>query len=151
MLGLFAFLLASCGFQLKSQVDIPDAFLSLRLNGDDQTMIDALSNILKQNGVSVVQDDSAPEIEIVQVQFRKSVEAVNNLGIATDYAYRYLVEYRIVDSSGTIRVPLEPIIQSGSLRYVVGRELEVEHEENFLKNQMANEIAGRIIRQLRWL
>ncbi len=151
LLALFALLIIGCGFQLKSQVDIPEEFSNLRLNGDDQGIIDALSEILKHNGIVVTWNDSAAEIEIMQSHFQKSVEAVNDLGIATGYAYRYSVEYRIVDRSGTIRVSPEVIRQSSSLRYEAGNELELEHEEGFLKRQMANEIAGRIIRQFRWL
>ena len=148
---LFVLLAAGCGFELKGQADIPEEFSSLRLNGDDQGMVDALGQILSQNGVVVTRADSAAEIEIVQSRFQKSVETVNALGVATGYAYRYSVEYRIVDSSGTVRVSSEVLSQSASLRYEVGNELELEHEESFLKQQMANEIAGRIIRRFRWL
>ncbi|MYB34047.1 MAG: hypothetical protein F4X92_02760 [Gammaproteobacteria bacterium] len=151
LLVLFALVFTGCGFQLKGQADIPEEFSNLRLSGDDQSMIGALSEILKQNEVVVTKNDSAAEIGIVQSHFQKSVETFNDLGVATGYAYRYSVEYRIVDRTGTIRVPSEVIRQSGSLRYEVGSELELEHEENFLKQQMAHEIAGRIIRQFRWL
>ena len=144
-------LIAGCGFQLKGQADIPEEFSSLRLNGDDQDMIDALREVLSQNGIVVTRNDSVAEIEIVQSHFQKSVETIDDLGIATGYAYRYSVEYRIVDGSGTIRVPPGMIRKSSSLRYAAGNELELEHEENFLKQQMAHEIAGRIIRQFRWL
>lgn len=140
-----------CGFQLKGRSDVPDEFSPLRVNGVDWQMIEALTDILSQHGVSVTSDDSVAEILIVRSDFQKFVETVNNMGIATGHAYRYTVEYRITDSAGTLKAPDEIISKSASLRYEVGDDLEVEEEEGFLKQQMANEIAGRIIRQLHWL
>ncbi|MCY4275151.1 MAG: hypothetical protein OXE41_07140 [Gammaproteobacteria bacterium] len=150
-LVLLALLMTSCGFQLKGRTDIPREFSSLWVTSNDQNMIDALSDVLKKNGVILIQADSAAEIAIVNTHFSKSVETVNDLGVATGYAYRYSVEYKIIDKSGTVRVQPVVISQSSSLRYEVGNELIIEHEENFLKEQMADEIAGRIIRHLRWL
>ncbi len=151
LLVLFSLLMISCGFHLKGQTDIPEEFSILKVKSHDQSMTDALSDVLKKQEVILTQFDSAAEIEIVNSDFHKSVETVDELGVATGYAYRYTVEYKILDKLGRVRVPPVEISQSSSLRYEVGSELAIEHEENFLKQQMANAIAGRIIRQLRWL
>lgn len=146
-----AMLLVGCGFQLKDHVDIPNAYSPIRLSGSDGMVIEAISDILSQHRVLTTTDDSAAEIRIERDEFQKAVETVNSLGIATGYAYRYTVEYRITDRRGVVKVPNEVISQSTSLRYEAGNELEIENEEHFYKRQMALELAGRIIRRLRWL
>lgn len=143
--------LAGCGFHLKGGPDVPEAFSRLKLSGDDPQLIDALGEMLERNGASVTADETAAEIRIVRSDYRKTVQTVDAQGIATGYAYRYTVEYRILDGQGAVLVPDGLLSQVGSLRYEARNELEIEDEEAFMKRQMTNEIAERIVRRLRWL
>ncbi|MXZ81354.1 MAG: hypothetical protein F4Z15_08360 [Gammaproteobacteria bacterium] len=151
LVAVCAAALAGCGFHLKGGPDVPEAFSRLKLSGDDPQLIDTLREMLERNGASVTADETAAEIRIVRSDYRKTVETVDDRGVATGYAYRYTVEYRILDGHGAVLVPDGLLSQVASLRYEAGNELEIEDEETFMKRQMTSEIAERIIRQLRWL
>ena len=69
-------------------------------------------------------------------------------GLATGYDYIYTVDYNVTGSEGAVLQPLATISQHRTLDYKPAQALAIEEEEEFLKQEMEQEIILQLLRRL---
>ena len=142
-------LFAGCGFKLRGNFDMSPELETLSIQGGERELVDQLSTILVKSGSTIVDAQSeAPSLLIEISEFEREVRTTDADGIATGFKYQYNVEYLVIDAAGEELQPRAIISQIRSLDYEPGNELEVEEEEEFLREEMEKEIVLQIMRRL---
>lgn len=142
-------LLTSCGFKLRGQFNMPEGLSPMSIQGGDVDLNEALANGIRQNNITVVQDETdAAVLRITRSEFERKVRTTDSNGLATGYTYRYEVEFEIEDNEGTLLRRNQEILQIRSVDYDPSEQLQVEEEEEFLKEEMEQEITLQILRRM---
>ena len=101
------------------------------------------------NGITVVDAGAdSPTLTLSRSEFNRRAVVTDADGIATEYEYTYHVDFKVSDVNGEVLLPLSSISRFNTLNYDVGNELEIEEEEEFLKESMEKNIVLQIVREL---
>ncbi len=142
-------LLPGCGFKLRGSYQLSTALIQLSIEGGKRELVERLTRILMDNGITVVDAGSdSPTLILSRSEFNRKTVGTDADGIATEYEYNYHVDFRVSDVNGEVLLPLSSISRFNTLNYDVGNELEIEEEEKFLKESMEKDIVLQIVREL---
>ncbi len=147
LIGLF--LLTGCGFKLRGSYQLSTQLSEISIQGGNREIVERLTGILTGNGVAVVAAGSgAPTLSLSLVEFDKEALSTDVAGIATEFEYTYLVKFNVMDANGEVLLPESSISVLNTLEYNPDDELEFEGEEEFLEEEMEQDIALQIMREL---
>ncbi|MEM7195190.1 MAG: LPS assembly lipoprotein LptE [Pseudomonadota bacterium] len=142
-------LLTGCGFKLRGQFNLPPSVSPMFIEGGDFELKEALEDGLRQNEVAISETpDGSAVLRMLRSEFERNVRTTDSQGLATGYTYRYNVEFEIEDNRGTLLRRNQKIQQIRSVDYDPSEQLQVEEEEEFLKEEMEQEISLQILRRL---
>ena len=142
-------LLTSCGFKLRGNFEMSPELEQLSIEGGERSLVEKLTELLEKSGSNIVDSSSeAPTLNLTNSEFVRDVETQSADGIATGFDYTYQVDYNVVDAEGESLLAPATSTQFRTLVYEVGNELEVEDEEEFLKDEMEKELVLQIVRRL---
>ncbi len=142
-------LLAGCGFKLRGSYELSTQLPEISIEGGNRAIVERLTAIWTGNDIAVVATGSgAPTLSLSRVEFDKETVSTDATGIATEFEYTYLVEFSVMDANGEVLLPQSSISVFNTLEYDPGDELEFEEEEEFLKEEMEQDIALQITREL---
>ena len=144
-----ATLVSGCGFKLRGDFTMPEALSTVSVEGGNLALNDQLKDYLERSGSTVVDNrDESATIVLSRTEFERDVATTSSDGLATGYNYQYIVDFEVLDAQGEVLQPRATINQFRSLNYEAGNELEVEREEEFLREEMEKEISLQIMRRL---
>jgi LPS-assembly lipoprotein len=149
-LGLAA-LLPACGFHLQDQAELPREMAALKLDIHDRYSPFArrLLILLEQNGVHVVDGDAATAIlEIPVNSVVKEILTIGDNARVREYRIRHEVRFRLVDPAGRVLVAEQTLRQSRVISFDEQDILGAAQEEEFLRRNMADNLARLVIRRL---
>ena len=142
-------LITSCGFKLRGTYEMSSALSQIFVDGGNREIREQLIKRLEQSGSSVVSNgDDAPTLFIIKSDFERILRSTDADGIATGYDYRYELDFSVEDNDGTVLQPPSSIFQQRSLDYDPENNLAAQAEEEFLREEMENEIVLQIMRRL---
>ena len=142
-------LLSGCGFKLRGSYPLSAQFSQISILGEERQLVARLAAILASNGATVVAAGSAsPTLSLSRSEFMRQTASADATGIATRFDYSWLVEFSVLDADGAILLSGSPVSVSDTLEYDPDDEPGFEREEEFLREQMEQEIALQIMRQL---
>jgi LPS-assembly lipoprotein len=142
-------LLSSCGFKLRGNFEIPEQLTQVTIDGGEREFTDQLTEVLVKNGSSVVEGGAeASTISITKSEFERFVRTKDSQGLATGYSYTYIIDFHVNDKEGERLLKSSTVSQFRTQEYESGNELEVEKEEEFLKEDMVKELVLQMVRRL---
>ena len=156
LLVLSLTLVAGCGFNLRGNFELSSALSRISIEGGNRPLNEKLREQLEQrrpqSGSAAAEADSdGATLFISKSEFQRTVRTVDENGLATGYDYIYTIDYSVTDSEGAVLLPLAVISQHRTLDYEpdhYSRALAIEEEEEFLKQEMQQEIILQLLRRL---
>lgn len=150
LLTLSAALLSGCGFALRGSVNLPDSINRVTVAGADLEMVDRLEDALETNGASIAPagDEQAAVLELTLSEFDREVRTTDANGLATSYTLRYRVGYDMRTAAGDELQINQRLVQKRVFDYDPLQQLQSEEEEEFLKEEMQEEIVLQVLRRL---
>ncbi|MDP7490861.1 MAG: LPS assembly lipoprotein LptE [Arenicellales bacterium] len=142
--------LSACGFHLRGQVELAPLLSAPWVKSSDAALAADLRNALRQSGVTPVKDPAVATaiIDLVSVNYSRSVQSVDARGIATGYRLKYHVIYRVVDRSGRLLVDNTGLSVTRDLAYQSDQVLQKQKEEKILREALRQDVVRQIIRRL---
>ena len=142
--------LSGCGFALRGNIALPDTLKTVAVLGDDADLVNQLEDTLRRSDVTVTTADNenAVQIDLGEVRYQRSVNSTDSNGRATSYNLNYKVEYNVIAANGTALQTDQRISQTRLLDYNPEQELQSQEEEEFLQQEMREEIVLQLIRRL---
>ena len=146
-----ATLVGGCGFHLRGEIQLPTAFTATYVEGTDSELVTDLKVALRAAGAGLVNtpDNASARLELVRVDYGRTVRRVNAQGIAVGYELRYDVTYRLRGRNKQELVPNVRVVLKRALDYSdLKQVLQKEIEEKALRQAMREEIVRRMIARL---
>lgn len=143
-------LVSGCGFALRGNVTLPDSLNKLALIGGEQELNQELEDALEVAGVTIVDegDETASTMTFSVAELEREVRTTDANGLATAYDLRYRVAYDVRDSAGEELQINQTLIQTRVFDYDPLQQLQAEEEEQFLREEMRQELVLQILRRL---
>jgi LPS-assembly lipoprotein len=145
---IVAALLASCGFQLRGQAQLP--FQTLYIPGNSPLALELKRNLAVASRTRLV--DSPKEAEAVlgftQESREKVILSFTSAGRVQEYQLRYRVGFRVTDPKGQVYLPTSEILLMRELTYNDAQVLSKEAEEGLLYRDMQADMVQQILRRM---
>ena len=149
-ISLIFLIVSGCGFHLRGQQSIPDYMEKTYVKGDNTELVAKLNLELRSRGAQAIkeQSDATIIIDLTRVTYLREVRSIDNRGKVNGYVSKYEVEYRLLMPNEDILLDKTLITLSSSLEYDSGQVLELELEEELLRDELLNQLAKRIAQRL---
>ena len=144
-------LLNGCGFHLQSKPELPPEMQRTRLEIQSpySQFARRLETHLEQSGVSVVTAlDGAAILEVPVNDTRKEIQSIGDNARVREFRVRHTVQFRLLASDGTELIPLQTFEQSRVYSFDEQDILAAEREDEFLRNDLADNLARMVVRRL---
>ena len=141
-------LLASCGFQLRGQAQLP--FQSLYVPGSSPLVVELKRNLASASKARLVSDPKEAEAVLgFTGEVRdKVILSYNTAGRVSEYQLRYRVGFRVTDPKGQVYVPTSEILLTRDIAFNDAQVLSKESEESLLYRDMQSDMVQQILRRL---
>jgi LPS-assembly lipoprotein len=143
--------LAACGFQLQGRQALPAVLTTLEVDTSDRhsDFTAALRRSLAASGAQLVAhaDADGTVLRIVRDEVTERVLSVDARNIPTDYELIYEVEVS-VRAGGKELMTAEPFTLSRIYSFDETRLLAKEREKDILREALARDMAGVVMRRL---
>ncbi|MBS1269326.1 MAG: LPS-assembly lipoprotein LptE [Gammaproteobacteria bacterium] len=142
-------LASGCGFHLRGKLPISERLQPIAVSISDRGLRDEMVKALKASGADVVSDETTARavLDMYDVTFERKVNTIDTRGKVTGYKLRYDVKYRVVDEKDKELRDAKLKIEK-SYNFDPNQVLQAKKEEEALKENMIEELARRIMRQL---
>ena len=144
-------LLNACGFHLQSKPELPPEMQRtvLEIQSPYSQFARRLETHLEQSGVNVVTAlDGAAILEVPVNSTRKEIQSIGDNARVREFRVRHTVQFRLLDSDGTEMIPLQTFEQSRVYSFDEQDILAAEREDEFLRNDLADNLARMVVRRL---
>jgi LPS-assembly lipoprotein len=140
--------LSGCGFHLRGKIDVPESLMRLHVKGTDIELKRDIEKSLKFSDIEIVEEgDNAALLDISNTTYLKEVNGTTSRGTASNYKMTYTVNYVVYDADGEV-LQKDSVKQNRTLAYDVTRVLLFEREEQFLMEEMRQELVSFILRRM---
>jgi len=144
-------LLSACGFQLQGRAKLPDPLNRAFVEAPDaQTdFVQGLRKALINSGADVVKqrDSASAVVQILQDEVTTRVLTVSANNLPRDYEVTYTVEFAVRASDQEILAP-QKLSVSRDYSFDERMLLAKEHEESQLREGLAHDLVGLVMRRL---
>jgi|SRR5689334_5148439 len=145
-------LMASCGFHLRKEADLPASMKRVHIQIADPSspLAKDLAKALPRSGTEIV-DNVEPGVAVMNISanaFSTDVLTVGGNARATEYALRYHVELEVEDAAGTALLPKQTIELSREFTFDASQALGVAAEVDLLTQELQRDMTQTILRRL---
>jgi LPS-assembly lipoprotein len=141
----------ACGFQLQGRQALPAALATLQLDTADRhsDFTTALRRSLQASGARLVASAAAQDavVLVMRDEVSERVLSVDARNIPTDFELTYEVEIA-VRAGGKELMPAEPFMLSRIYSFDETKLLAKEREKDVLREALARDLAGVVLRRL---
>lgn len=146
-------LVSGCGFKLRADFELPSVLSRIAIVGGNRSLNEQFREQLRekrqQSSTALTETDSGgATLFISKSEFQSTVRSVDKNGLATSHDYIYTIEYNVTDDNGAVVQPLATLSQHRTLDYQPEQALAIAAEEEFLKQEMEQEIVLQLLRRL---
>ena len=144
-------MLGACGFKLQTRADLPPEMQRIRLEITDpySEFARRLVTQLEQSGVKVVTALDAGVVLVVPVnESRKEIQSIGDNARVREFLVRHTVKFRLIDAQGNELIPMQTFEQSRVYSFNEQDILAAEREDEFLRNDLAENLARMVVRRL---
>jgi LPS-assembly lipoprotein len=143
--------LSACGFQLQGHIPLPAVVKSPYLEAPDaqSDFVASLRHALLSNGAQLVQDrtKATAVVSILKDNVARRVLSVSALNQPNEYEVTYTVSFSVTAGSKELLPPQE-VTATRSYSFDERLLLAKGHEEDILRQDMANDLARMVMRRL---
>ncbi len=147
---LGAGLATGCGFHLRGTFVVPEALSTVYVEGSDVDIVRQLKDSLASSGAQVLSErtEDAAVVQLLRSDYARQVRTVDTRGLATSYELVYTVAYRVLDGNGETLAQVPAFELRRDFNFDSSQLLQKRNEEQFLREDMQEEIVQRILRRL---
>ena len=147
---LVSALLASCGFHLRGKYEYADALNPVFIISEDRDFIYELEEVFDFSDLPVTSSASAANavLEFTSELYTRSPITLDDRGRATRYRLSYTMRYRVLNSNGDALLTIATASASRILDYNPSQVLQADSEEQFLKEEMYEDLSQTVARRL---
>jgi LPS-assembly lipoprotein len=142
---------SACGFHLQGRDRLPEymAVVYLATDNEHTAFVHALKETLEASGVrvSAAPEDAGTTVRIMRDESEQRVLSVSARNTPEEYAVTYELEYA-VESRGAEVLEPQRLELERSYAYDETAVLAKQREEEQLREVMARDLAGRVMRRL---
>ncbi len=133
--------LTSCGYHLRSAIDIPEVMKSVYLEGAGTLLRKEMGQSLKAaDGELVgVPTQAGMVIKILRDDMRRRVLSLDSVGKATEFELNYTVSFMLMDASGKVLMEQQEL--------EISRDFFNSQQDILAKNNEESVIRSEIYRQ----
>ncbi len=144
--ALFA---AGCGFHLRGKVELSPELMNVYVEGSDPELVNDLKDSLDFSGATVVSSPaSATSAVVLESRYERVVRTLDSRGLATGYVLRYDARFRVISSEGERLHESGVITLKRNFDFDATQVLQKESEEEFLREDMREQLIQQVMRQL---
>lgn len=149
LLAVFASLTA-CGFHLRGNIPLSEGIKNMFVIAPEGTFKDQLEEVLSKAGAELAANPAGADVilNVVRAESKRKVGTLDERGKVSSYNFEFGVHYSLNDSDGEVIRKLTKLRESRRYDFDPEQVLESESEEAELLNNMEQDIALRIVRQL---
>jgi LPS-assembly lipoprotein len=151
LVGLASLAVVACGFRLQGRTPLPPVLAAVYLQTEDaQTdFVASLRRSLLASGARVTRDprDASAIVRILEDQATRRVLSVSVSNVPREYEITYSVRYAVVVRDREL-LPPQNVAGSRAFSFDERILLAKEHEEDILREALANDLAGVVMRRL---
>lgn len=147
---IFTLLLAACGFQLRSEANLPFDTLYVQAPAGSQFATQFRRVVSSGSSTRIIDNAKGAEATLILVSERreKSILSLSGTGRVSEYQLRYIMSYRVIDSNGVEIIPVTEIALRRDLSYSDAELLSKEAEDALLFRDMQNDAVQQLLRRL---
>jgi len=141
--------LNACGFHLRGNIPLPDELKNMFVKAPDGTFEESMEDVLENAGAVLAANQAGADVilNIVTAQTKRTVGTLDDRGKANSYNFLFTVKYELLNAEGFV-VRTASLTESRRYNFNPELILESESEEADLQEDMEQDIALRIVRQL---
>ena len=155
-LGLVCAILIGCGFQLRSEADLPAGMQRVRVTGIDAVtpLGRDLRKALARSGAQLVADDDSDSAVLnitanrLSNAFHTDVLSVGGNARATEYTLRYHVAFNVLDAQGQALMPAQVIELTRVFTFDASQALGIAAEQDLLTQELQRDMVQAVMRRL---
>lgn len=151
LLALSLLALASCGFRLRGEVELPPSLERIHLAVSDplSPLQRDLELALKRAGATLAATPTgAAQLRIPLNQLTVEPLTVSTAARVQEYLVRYRIEIEIIDASGKVLVPIAPIELTRDYSYDETQALGAAAEQELIAKELQREMVQHVLRRL---
>ncbi len=143
--------LSACGFRLQGHTPLPEALKSAYVQSRDQQtdFVQSLRKALLISGATLAdsKDRASSVVNILRDDVVRRTLSVSASNQPNEYEVTYFVRFSVTSGDKELLAPQE-ISASRSYSFSESQLLAKSHEEDILRQAMAHDLAGIVMRQL---
>ena len=152
LLALSAALLQSaCGFHLQGHTPLPASVKTPYVDAQDHqsTFVQSLRHALLSNGAQLAdtRSHSSAVVHIIKENYKKRVLSVSATNQPNEYEITYTITFAVTVGDEDL-LPQEDVSATRTYSFDERLLLAKGHEENLLREDMARDLADRVMRRL---
>ena len=142
-------LLASCGFHLRGEYNVPFASVMVAAPGTSQ-VADRIKRELTNSPTRLAATAGEAEAQLSVLSERRDriILSLSGAGRVREYQLKLTVQYQLVDSKGGVAIPTSEIQLQRILTYDDSQIIAKQLEEAQLFRDMEQDAAGQILRRM---
>lgn len=141
--------LASCGFHLRGEYNVPFASVMVAAPGTSQ-VADRIKRELTNSPTRLAASarDAEAQLSVMSERRDRIILSLSGAGRVREYQLKLTVQYRLVDSKGAVAIPTSDIQLQRILTYDDSQIIAKQLEEAQLYRDMEQDAAGQILRRM---
>ncbi len=147
---VLALFVSACGFHLRGNIPLPASLQNMFVKAPDGTFKDMLEDVLINAGAQLALSEQSADVVLVvaKADTRRDVGTLDERGLANSYDLTFSARYNIVDAAGEVIRPMNTVSERRRYDFDPALVVETESEERELQEDMEQDVALKIIRQL---
>ena len=145
-------LISACGFHLRGNINLPAGVEPLAISGINETTTLALKlhNSLTANGIKMTDKASEANYKIVILETKQDrrVSTIGGRSTAKEYLLLETVVFELQNAKGVRVLGPNTIVERQVLTNDPNRVSSTNQEEKLIRQEMLNNVGGKIARQL---
>ncbi len=143
-------LLSSCGFHLRGKYEYAAELNPIMIRSEDRDFIYELEEVFDFSDLEVADSISGANaiLEFTTETYERKPVTLDERGRATRYRLLYTARYRVMNRSGDALLRRGSTSASRILDYDSSQVLQADSEEEFLKEEMYEDMAQAVARRL---
>ena len=143
-------LLSSCGFHLRGKYEYADALNPVFIISEDRDFIYELEEVFDFSDLPVTQSVAGANsiLEFTSEEYKRTPITLDDRGRATRYRLKFTMRYRVLNPQGDALLTFATATASRILDYNPSQVLQADSEEQFLKEEMYEDLSQAVARRL---
>jgi len=146
---LAAVTLASCGFHLRGEYNVPFASVMVAAPATSQVADKIKRELINSpTRLTTVAKDAEAQLNLTSERRDRIILSLSGAGRVREYQLKLTVQYQLVDNKGAVAIPTSEIQLQRILTYDDSQIIAKQQEEAQLYRDMEQDAAGQILRRM---